>query len=66
MQTPQYSVTHWVADGERVSFGSEHLDLGLVIYQTPGHTPDELAIWDEDERALFVGDSVYEWARFCS
>lgn len=37
-------------------------DLGLIAYHTPGHTPDELAIYDPAERVLFVGDSLYEWA----
>jgi glycine/D-amino acid oxidase-like deaminating enzyme len=34
----------------------------LRVYQTPGHTPDELALWDPNERTLYVGDSIYEWA----
>lgn len=38
------------------------LDLGLQIFHTPGHTPDELALWDQTERVLFVGDTIYEWA----
>src|ERR1700753_4008095 len=62
MKTPQYKVTHWAADGESIRYGTEDLDLGLVVYQAPGHTPDELAIWDASERVLFVGDTAYEWA----
>lgn len=34
---------------------------GLQVLHTPGHTPDELALWDADERMLYVGDTVYEW-----
>ena len=34
---------------------------GLQILHTPGHTPDELALWDKKERMLYVGDTVYEW-----
>lgn len=34
----------------------------LKFLHTPGHTPDELAIWDESENRLFVGDTLYEWA----
>jgi glyoxylase-like metal-dependent hydrolase (beta-lactamase superfamily II) len=37
-------------------------NLGLIVVQTPGHVPDELAIWDPFEHVLFVGDSIYEWA----
>ncbi|KAH7131130.1 beta-lactamase-like protein [Dactylonectria macrodidyma] len=60
MQTPQYKVTHWASDGHNVT-DSAGEDLGLVIYQTPGHTPDELAVWDPQERFLFAGDTIYEW-----
>lgn len=35
---------------------------GLRIIHTPGHTPDEIAIWDAGERMLFVGDTLYEHA----
>ncbi|KIP05023.1 hypothetical protein PHLGIDRAFT_120190 [Phlebiopsis gigantea 11061_1 CR5-6] len=35
---------------------------GLVVLHTPGHTPDELAVWDTNERVLFVGDTLYEYA----
>ncbi|KFX89571.1 hypothetical protein V490_06938 [Pseudogymnoascus sp. VKM F-3557] len=59
METPEYTVTNWCNDGERVVDNSG-LDLGLIIYQTPGHTPDEVAIWDEKERYLYVGDSMYK------
>jgi glyoxylase-like metal-dependent hydrolase (beta-lactamase superfamily II) len=62
MKTPRYKVTQWAADGECVRYGTDRLDLGLVVYQTPGHTPDELAIWDANEKVLFVGDTAYEWA----
>lgn len=64
MKTPNYEITHWADDGEQLRFyyrGATH-DLGLDIYHTPGHTPDELAIWDPEERFLFVGDTLYEWA----
>jgi glyoxylase-like metal-dependent hydrolase (beta-lactamase superfamily II) len=62
MKTPRNKVTHWAVDGECVRYGTDCLDLGLVVYQTPGHTPDELAIWDANEKVLFVGDTAYEWA----
>ncbi|PCH42257.1 hypothetical protein WOLCODRAFT_137795 [Wolfiporia cocos MD-104 SS10] len=35
--------------------------LGVILLQTPGHTPDELALWDEEEQMLYVGDTLYEW-----
>ncbi|RYP40805.1 hypothetical protein DL767_001451 [Monosporascus sp. MG133] len=62
MKTPEYKVTVWAEDGQNVIYGPDNTDLGLVIYHTPGHTPDELAIWDSRERVLFVGDTMYEWS----
>jgi len=35
--------------------------LGVKILHTPGHTPDEIALYDETEMMLYVGDSLYEW-----
>ncbi|KEY75229.1 hypothetical protein S7711_07143 [Stachybotrys chartarum IBT 7711] len=60
MKTPEYTVGHWADDGQKVTFDGN--DLKLVIYHTPGHTPDQIAIWDCEERVLFVGDTMYEWA----
>jgi glyoxylase-like metal-dependent hydrolase (beta-lactamase superfamily II) len=61
IETPKYEVTHWADDGQHVFAGESGEDLGLVIYHTPGHTPDELAVWDPQERVIFVGDTMYEW-----
>ncbi|EEY21458.1 conserved hypothetical protein [Verticillium alfalfae VaMs.102] len=61
MELPRYHVTHWAEDGARV-VSSSGQDLNLVVFQTPGHMPDEIAIWDAKERVLFVGDTVYERA----
>ena len=35
--------------------------LGVTLLHTPGHTPDEIALWDAEELMLYVGDTVYEW-----
>ncbi|CCM04308.1 uncharacterized protein FIBRA_06479 [Fibroporia radiculosa] len=35
--------------------------LGVRLLHTPGHTPDEIALWDEQEQMLYVGDTLYEW-----
>ncbi|KAF8127006.1 beta-lactamase-like protein [Boletus edulis] len=34
--------------------------LGVRVLHTPGHTPDELALWDAKESMLYVGDTLYE------
>lgn len=70
MKTPTYGVTHWAHDGQVMkhttgingSAEPHDIDLGLVLYHAPGHTPDSLVIWDPQERFLFVGDTLYEWA----
>jgi len=65
IETPEYEVTNWADDGQHViagEGGESGQDLGLVIYHTPGYTPDEIAIWDPKERVIFVGDTMYEWA----
>ncbi|KAJ7593000.1 Metallo-hydrolase/oxidoreductase [Mycena floridula] len=37
-----------------------HSVVGVTIIHTPGHTPDELALYDASEKMLYVGDSLYE------
>lgn len=39
---------------------SSGVPVGVVILHTPGHTPDELALYDASEKMLYVGDSLYE------
>lgn len=52
-------MTRWTDDGERVRDAAGDPVGEMVILQTPGHTPDELAIWDPTERFLYVGDTLY-------
>lgn len=37
-----------------------HSVVGVTVIHTPGHTPDELALYDASEKMLYVGDSLYE------
>ncbi|PNS18220.1 hypothetical protein CAC42_7589 [Sphaceloma murrayae] len=36
------------------------IDLGITVFNTPGHVPDEIAWYDHAERHIYVGDSIYE------
>lgn len=58
VDTPRYEVTYWADDYERLTY--EGHELYLQTIHTPGHTPDELAWYDEKARDLYVGDSLYE------
>ena len=60
MQTPKYEISHYAQDGEELEHKGH--SLGLQIIHTPGHTPDSMAIYDETERWLFVGDTCYQRA----
>ena len=40
-------------DGDRIDLG----DRSLVVYETPGHTPGSMVIFDEQTGNLFTGDS---------
>ncbi|KAJ6619695.1 Metallo-hydrolase/oxidoreductase [Mycena sp. CBHHK59/15] len=58
IKTPSYSpilVPHSYA-----IHSSTFVPLGVSVLHTPGHTPDELALFDAAEKMLYVGDSLYE------
>lgn len=57
IKTPQYAITHFTQDEEWLTFRGR--DLRLQALHTPGHTPDSLAIYDEAENCMFIGDSFY-------
>lgn len=57
-KTPKYEVSHYTEDGEELEFNGE--GLGLQIIHTPGHTPDSMAVYDEAERWLYIGDMCYQ------
>lgn len=62
--TPTYglhTVTNWAVDGQQITLpGSPPIQTGLVIYHTPGLTPDSLVVWDAASRLLFVGDTLLD------
>jgi len=59
--TPQYT-PKLVPHGYTITSPMHpHTPLNITILHTPGHTPDELALYDADEMMLYVGDSLYEY-----
>lgn len=44
----------YVQEGDTISVG----DRTLTVYETPGHSPDSLVLFDADARVLFSGDHV--------
>jgi glyoxylase-like metal-dependent hydrolase (beta-lactamase superfamily II) len=58
-----YTVTRWLADGERIALDDARADAdALIALHAPGHTPDSLALWLAPERILFMGDTLYPHA----
>jgi len=58
IKTPKYEFT--LAQHRHAIKSQTQIPLGVTILHTPGHTPDELALYDEAEMMLYVGDSLYE------
>ena len=56
--TPAYSVSYWASDMQNILYDKRSLQLEIL--HTPGHTPDELAWYDSQERHIYVGDTFYE------
>jgi glyoxylase-like metal-dependent hydrolase (beta-lactamase superfamily II) len=48
--------TRVVEEGDEIDLG----DRALTVLHLPGHTPGEIALWEEATRTLFAGDCVYE------
>ena len=57
--TPTYNPT-LLSHGADVR-SKDGLLLGMILLHTPGHTSDEIALWDTDDAMLYVGDTLYEW-----
>jgi glyoxylase-like metal-dependent hydrolase (beta-lactamase superfamily II) len=53
--TKPFYITHWLHDGDKIDLGGRT----LKIIATPGHTPDAIALLDEQNGLLFTGDSFY-------
>lgn len=54
-RTKAFYISHWLHDGERIDLGGRTLE----VLATPGHTPDSIALLDEQNGLLFTGDTFY-------
>lgn len=43
-----------VEDGDKLTFG----DLTFTVLEMPGHTPDHVCYYLEDEKIMFLGDHI--------
>ncbi|KAI0734211.1 Metallo-hydrolase/oxidoreductase [Fomitopsis betulina] len=59
IRTPQFASV--LVPHNAVLTSASGVSLGVTLLHTPGHTPDEIALWDAQELMLYVGDTVYEW-----
>jgi glyoxylase-like metal-dependent hydrolase (beta-lactamase superfamily II) len=64
LSAPHYKIGIWADDLEAVNFThpltGDLIETGLTILHTPGHTPDSLTWYDNLERLINVGDSIYD------
>ena len=59
IRTPSYKL-RLVPHLHSITSTYGNVPLGVTVLHTPGHTPDELALWDAKESMLYVGDTLYE------
>ena len=52
---PPFEPDILVEDGDMLRFG----ELELRVLHTPGHTPGSICLYDEGERLIFTGDTVF-------
>ncbi|WP_210449752.1 MBL fold metallo-hydrolase [Vibrio crassostreae] len=48
----------WLEEGDKVTFGSQVID----VIHTPGHTPGHVVLFSEQARIAFVGDVLFNGA----
>lgn len=54
-RTRPFTISRFIADGERIDLGGRTLE----VIATPGHAPDAICLLDRDNRMLFTGDTFY-------
>jgi glyoxylase-like metal-dependent hydrolase (beta-lactamase superfamily II) len=53
--TRAFQIGHWLHDGDRIDLGGRVLQ----VIAAPGHTPDSIALLDQQNGLLFTGDTYY-------
>lgn len=53
---PVHVPTHWFDDTHELQIGGRT----LILRWSPGETNDHLSVWLPEQRALFVGDNLYQ------
>ncbi|HAY40206.1 MAG TPA: MBL fold metallo-hydrolase [Desulfobacteraceae bacterium] len=46
----------WLSHGNRIKVGNYQIN----VYHTPGHTPDQICLMNEDHHFAVVGDTIFE------
>ena len=54
--TRAWSASNYITDGESINLGGRIIE----VMHVPGHTPDAVALLDEENGLLFTGDTFYD------
>jgi hydroxyacylglutathione hydrolase len=54
-RAPLFRIAEWLAPGTVIDLGGR----SLRVLSTPGHTPSSVALFDVENRRLFIGDFIY-------
>ncbi len=52
---PSFEADRLLNEGDEINLGK----LRLRVIHTPGHTPGSVCLYDEDEKIMFTGDTVF-------
>ena len=55
LSAPRFQVDEWWPAGLMLDLGGRR----ITVFQTPGHTPTSLSLYDAERRELFCGDFIY-------
>ncbi|KAI8805844.1 beta-lactamase-like protein [Cladochytrium replicatum] len=56
----QFNVTTWLQDGQQIELDGD--GTTLTVLWTPGHSANDICIYDPYDQRLFMGDLLYTWA----